>query len=138
MRRDIVGNFFIACVNLIALCLLTDKNNSVESNPFIVATIVLSVFAGVIIIVAVILLIMLLKRATEVKRMYGSSSLLVISFVFVSNTYVKTRKGDNNAMRPRRSFSVLIHNARTRLPNFNKIEQFENRANFRTLWAPLK
>jgi len=42
----------------------------VESNPFIAATIAVSVIAAVAVIVAVILLIMLLKRQSDNKRLY--------------------------------------------------------------------
>jgi len=42
--------------------------DDIESNPFIIATIAVSVFAGVLIIVAVILVILLIKKQTDINR----------------------------------------------------------------------
>ena len=47
--------------------LFVDKND-LESNPFIAATIAVSVIAGVVIIVAVILLIIVIKQRTDNER----------------------------------------------------------------------
>ena len=47
-----------------------DKRENVETNPFIAATIAVSVIAAVAITAAVILLIMLLKRQSDNKRLY--------------------------------------------------------------------
>ena len=57
-----------------------DKRDNVESNPFIAATIAVSVIAAVAIIVAVILLIMLLKRQSDNKRLYRLCSFYVDVF----------------------------------------------------------
>jgi len=58
-----------------ALYLFAEGCNDIESNPFILAIIALSVVAGVVIIVAVILLILLLKRQAGNNRSYYFSSL---------------------------------------------------------------
>ena len=50
--------------------LFVDEFNKVESNPFILTTIAVSLLAGVLIIVAVILLIILLKQRAHIKRSY--------------------------------------------------------------------
>ena len=57
------------------IILFAEGCNDIESNPFILATIAVSLFAGVVVIVAVILLILLLKRQADNNRSYYFSSL---------------------------------------------------------------
>ena len=58
----------ITVTRVVNSILFVDVVNDIESNPFIIATIAVSLFAGVLIIVAVIMLILLIKKQSDINR----------------------------------------------------------------------